>query len=295
MHRFTKQAQSKRIFAGILALSLVTVPAYATLSPSASPTVLASPASNPEEISSPQIVETNSNRIIALNDSGEDVLRIQQRLIELEYFAFKCTGSFGGMTRQALINFQSLNGIMADGTAGEETQDLLFSKAADNLPIRNPIPAAVKMPIGSSTTAGDVPPVLGEQADWFEVIDKAMALGESFTVTDLTDQKTFSVIRTGGINHARIETASATDTQTFLSVFGGEYNWSKRPVIVDIGNIQYAASLQGMPAGDDQISSNGMGGSCALYFWGSLSDISGLPDVEHRYSVSKATSASYWQ
>lgn len=238
----------------------------------------------------------NASELIALNASNETVLRIQQRLVELQYFSFKCTGTFGGMTRESIIQFQSLNGIMADGTVGEETLALLFSADAnpEKQPVRNPIPANVKIPIGSSAAGGNVPPQLGEAEKW-STISAIMKEGETYSLTDLTDQKTFTIVRTGGVNHARVETASAQDTQTFLSVFGGEVNWSKRPVIVTIGTVRYAASLQGMPSGTDTVAGNNMDGSCALYFMGSTSDVHNLPDFEHRTAVNKASNPSSWQ
>ncbi len=226
-------------------------------------------------------VASSNFEMLSLNKSSKEVLMVQQRLRELNYFSYKCTGSFGAMTQDAVIRFQQGNGIGADGVVGEETFRQLFLHTAN----RAPIAANVKIPIGPSSNAP--PSVFGDDIPWTE-IDPDMTEGASFEVYDLNTNKTFSVKRVGGISHARVETASQHDTTVFLEVFGGQNNWSKRPVMVTIAGQHCAASLQGMPQGEDKIPGNGMEGSCALYFSGSTSDISKLPDAEHRLAVNRA-------
>lgn len=227
--------------------------------------------------------------LITLNTANQDVLMVQQRLIDLHYFAFKATGNYGGMTRNAVINFQSENGLVSDGTVGDETMDVIFSSTA----VRAPITASI--PIGPNLPSGQAPDTFGSiDGDWFVDVDPQMQLGVPYALTDIITGKSYNIVRVGGVNHAQVEVASRDDHETFLESFGGEYNWSKRPVTVTIGTVRYAASIQGFPDGADSIDGNGMEGSCALYFSGSLSDISALPDIEHRTAILKASSADYW-
>lgn len=68
-------------------------------------------------------------------DKGEDVRAMQKRLIELGYLSGSADGSFGPSTKQAIINFQNDNGVTADGIAGTETLNLLFTDYPDGVGI----------------------------------------------------------------------------------------------------------------------------------------------------------------
>lgn len=62
---------------------------------------------------------------------GEEVLRLQERLIALEYIADgAATDYYGSTTASAVKAFQKQNGLQDDGIAGEDTQELLFSEEA---------------------------------------------------------------------------------------------------------------------------------------------------------------------
>lgn len=57
---------------------------------------------------------------------GDKVKALQQALIDLGYLTGRADGSFGTMTRNAVIDFQKANGLIADGIAGSATQWLLY-------------------------------------------------------------------------------------------------------------------------------------------------------------------------
>lgn len=61
---------------------------------------------------------------------GEDVVRLQSALIELGYLDGKADGDFGAKTTAAVVAFQAVNGLSADGIAGEQTQAALYGGAA---------------------------------------------------------------------------------------------------------------------------------------------------------------------
>lgn len=88
-----------------------------------SQTPSASPSSGSEEdlVSYPQLSE---------GDSGEDVLKIQQRLEELGYLDIEYDGHFGEYTAGCLQEFQLANGLPETGVADQRTQSLLFSEKA---------------------------------------------------------------------------------------------------------------------------------------------------------------------
>lgn len=69
-------------------------------------------------------------RKLTTGDSGDDVQRIQKRLIELDYYNGKTSGDYLEGTTYGIKLFQEKNGLTATGTADVETQRLLFSEIA---------------------------------------------------------------------------------------------------------------------------------------------------------------------
>ena len=53
--------------------------------------------------------------------------QLQQALIDLGYLNDAADGTFGTNTEEAVIRFQAVNGLSADGLAGVKTQELLYS------------------------------------------------------------------------------------------------------------------------------------------------------------------------
>lgn len=249
--------------------------AYADPSPSPS----ASPSPSPESSASGNL------ELISYGVKGEDVVRIQIRLRELGYFNYKPTGSFQNMTVEATKRFQQKqvdsNGqpIMSDGTVGEQTMGLLFSHRVQRIDI------AAKIPIGKQLSGQAS--ITGELIEWSSV-KEMLNIGSSYTITDYNTGVTFTMVYTGGEGHAEMECKAPADTAVYLEAFGGEFNFSKRPVIITIGASNVAASLQGQPHGADTIAANEMAGHSCLYFSSSSSHVAGLPDVEHQAQVYKA-------
>jgi len=69
-------------------------------------------------------------RELTTGDSGDDVKRIQERLIALEYYNGKVSGDYLEGTTYGIKLFQEKHGLSATGTADIETQRKLFSSAA---------------------------------------------------------------------------------------------------------------------------------------------------------------------
>ena len=63
---------------------------------------------------------------VANGDSGEEVLRVQRRLYQLNYLPL-VDGSFGPSTERSLLYFQRKNGLEQTAVADEATQRVLFS------------------------------------------------------------------------------------------------------------------------------------------------------------------------
>jgi peptidoglycan hydrolase-like protein with peptidoglycan-binding domain len=62
---------------------------------------------------------------LRLDESGDAVLALQQRLVELGYWMGEPDGNYGQLTRQAVMAFQKVEGLGRDGVAGPVTQERL--------------------------------------------------------------------------------------------------------------------------------------------------------------------------
>ena len=87
---------------------------------SVTPTPTAAPTDTPKPTKAPM-------RTLKKNFTGEDVKQLQQALIDLGYLNDAADGTFGTNTEEAVIRFQAVNGLSADGLAGVKTQELLYS------------------------------------------------------------------------------------------------------------------------------------------------------------------------
>lgn len=86
-------------------------------------------------------------KTVKYGDSGELVAQIQARLAELGFYNAKVSGGYYKVTKAAVKAFQTQNGLSADGIAGRDTQELLFSAAAvpaDATPRPSPTPEPTK-------------------------------------------------------------------------------------------------------------------------------------------------------
>lgn len=66
---------------------------------------------------------------LELGESGDTVLALQQRLVELGYWLGEPDGTYGQLTRQAVMAFQKVEGLSRDGVAGPTTQERLATAA----------------------------------------------------------------------------------------------------------------------------------------------------------------------
>ena len=64
------------------------------------------------------------------NDKGENVAELQEALIKLGYLNGKADGNYGDKTVAAVKAFQKANGLTVDGSAGAETQSVLYNGGA---------------------------------------------------------------------------------------------------------------------------------------------------------------------
>ena len=77
-----------------------------------------------------ELLYTTAYRPLKYGSSGEDVKRLQERLIELKYYHGKISGNYLEGSTAGIEAFQKKSGLEATGRADIKTQELLFSDAA---------------------------------------------------------------------------------------------------------------------------------------------------------------------
>jgi len=94
----------------------------------ANPTNAPSSPTNPPSTRKPTATPLAQNdKVLKSGSTGDAVWQLQTKLKELGYYRGTVDGEYGSGTTNAVKAFQDVNGLKADGVAGEQTQDKLYS------------------------------------------------------------------------------------------------------------------------------------------------------------------------
>jgi peptidoglycan hydrolase-like protein with peptidoglycan-binding domain len=218
---------------------------------------------------------------------------IQAALKKLGYYTGTVDGVSGSKTINAIKKFQSANKLTADGVVGSSTKKKLQAAA------------------GKVTTAAASKSASGvELLDWWSSASKIFKIGSVATVTDVKSGKTFKIKRTYGTNHADVEALTSNDSEIIRDIWGG-WNWTRRPIIVEVGGRRIAASMAAMPHAGvdsepantyvskrsggysggtnlDSVKGNGMDGHMDVHFLNSKTHGTSRVDSKHQAAVKAA-------
>lgn len=109
-----------------------------------------------------------------------------------------------------------------------------------------------------------------------------------FTVTDLETGLSFRVQRRAGSSHADVQPLTAQDSATMKEIYGGQWSWRRRAILVTAGQQLIAASMNGMPHGAGAIRGNKFPGHFCIHFADSRVHSSRATDLAHQLMVKKA-------
>ena len=229
--------------------------------------------------------------------SGSRVKTLQKELKARGFLSASATGYYGHSTKQAVADFQVAARLSPDGIAGEKTLEVLY---ADN-DIKAPRKTSGSSSGGSSSGGS------GGRSGFSTGPNTAAALAKlgkvhlsgwgsinsawpgsrriSAKVTDVSTGKTFKVTRYNLTAHADVAPDSTSDTATLKNIYGGKWSWSRRPIWVTVNGTTYAASMNGMPHGDDYNPNDGMNGQICIHFNGSVGHSSPSQDADHQAAV----------
>ncbi len=148
----------------------------------------------------------------------------------------------------------------------------------------------------------------GELLNWFTEAQYVIPINTDFQIVDLETGKSFNARRTVGSGHADCEPLTANDTAIMKEIWGGNFNWNKRSVLVKYKGRTIAASAAGMlHAGNegaeggvwtswrsddygpgtnyDYIKGNNAHGHFDLHFYKSIGHSSGVENSKHQANV----------
>ena len=137
---------------GVLLLLPKTIDAYNayTIERDATPTPTAVIASVLQVTVDPANTPSPTPMVLSAGSSGDAVTKLQTRLQALGFYSGALDGQYGQGTATAVKLFQSQHGLTADGLAGTETLNALYSDAAETY-----IPTPTPSPTPSMLSKGD--------------------------------------------------------------------------------------------------------------------------------------------
>jgi hypothetical protein len=96
------------------------------------------------------------------------------------------------------------------------------------------------------------------------------------------------VQRRGGSKHADCQPLTAEDTAVMRKIYGGQWSWARRAIVVSLDGKHMAASMNGMPHGAGAIKNNDFDGHFCIHFLNSRTHESNKLDSAHQAMVKKA-------
>ena len=249
-------------------------------------------------------------------DENSKVTELQKNLKTLGYFTVTPTGYFGDITVAAVKKLQKQHALKQDGIVYDSTLELInkllkekeeadkaaAKKAESETAQKKPEPENVS---GSGKKAEDY------MVSWFGGAENILKRGSTATVYDIRSGKSFKIKRSYGTNHADCETLTGEDTKIMKQIYGGQWSWERRPVIVIVNGQKIAASMAGMPhAGSDKdpaeayvtwrsggygagtnldaVKGNGMDGHFDIHFLNSRTHGTNRVNPDHQKAVKEA-------
>ncbi len=161
------------------------------------------------------------------------------------------------------------------------TADLVQLNQPVFIPQNSTQPVTIPYPTASRNEG------FGELLDW----QYASWILDSHNVAvlqDLETGKSFKARRLGGSNHADMEPLTAAGTAIMKEIYGGQWSWDRRAVLVYIDGQIIAASMAGMPHSIEDITDNDFPGHFDLHFLNSRTHYNNTIDPLHQAMVQKA-------
>lgn len=266
--------------------------------------------------------------LLKIGARGERVREVQNYLYRLDYLKVKPTGYYGKLTKAAVIAFQIEHNLAVDGIVGVMTMSALREMAGDSNRIvvytvktgddleaiaaqhhtsvamimaRNNLPDKLVVegqklivPVGKGQSLNHISRsrTAGIQAVSWTIVNQLWRNGEIARIIDVETGKSFQAKRLYGYYHADVEPLTKEDTKIMKEIYGGQWSWKRRAVVVQVGKLFIAASINGMPHGGQSIVDNDFNGQFCAHFLGSRIHQTGRVDPDHQAMIKQAYKSS---
>lgn len=256
--------------------------------------------------------EEELNPHLRRGDQGRAVFRLNELLKNKGFLHKDIDDVFDLQTKLAVKLFQEYSGLQVDGIAGPVTRealdktdeffvnytikpgDTLWELASrwnmtreelirsNNLDNPHQIRAGDRIVIPANIETKDV-----DIISW-QRMRNIFRREDTVIVTDLETGLHFRLRRLGGSLHADSEPLTTRDTEILRNIYGGDWSWERRAVIVHHRGYRVAASINGVPHGSQTIYNNNFPGHICVHFQGSLLHNSEQKCPDHHQQIEKA-------
>ena len=205
--------------------------------------------------------KTTAIRTLRPGGSGSAVKKLQQQLARRGFISSRSvSGRYSGTTARAIRKYQMMAGLSVSGVATTSTIKKLFSSNSRR-------PKVTKTRWSNYSVSKFYP-------------DGALA-----TIVDLNTGARMRVRRVGGHNHLDVEPAYASDTAVLKRLYGGNWSWDSRAVLLIVNGRYIAGAINGMPHGIEISRTNNFDGQICLHLYGSTTHGSGDSNSAHQSNI----------
>jgi len=144
----------------------------------------------------------------------------------------------------------------------------------------------LKIPVHNIPVKATTSPEHGELLDWWTEAQYVWPMDTVATVIDFYTKRSWQVTRSYGAFHADVEPLTAKDAAIMKEVWGGQWSWSVRPVLVVVNGHRIAASATAMPHSIEKIGAeNGFNGHSDIHFLNSRQHKDNAVNESHQNAV----------
>lgn len=241
--------------------------------------------------------EIRYTRTMKFKTVGDDVRALQRVLKSMGYYGTNVDGIFNANTASAVRTFQFDYGMAVDGVVNERLVKKINGIAATLRPFgsnseQDYYEDDAQDPVEPSDNESDNKLYTDAVKMQWSAVNRLWRVGRTVKIIDVETGEVIFLKRVGGINHADVEPVTESDTDKLRNIFGGNWSWARRPVVAEVAYITSAASICGMPHGDNEIYGNGVSGHFCMHFFESSDDEFWLTDSAHQRAIDIASDYS---
>ena len=256
------------------------------------PTKTSAPTQTPEPTATPKPTATpvpTNYPTLKKGSTGEAVANLQAALAFLDYTTntYGFYTSYDSKTVTAVKQFQTNNGLKADGIAGPATQALLYSGSA-------------KRGSASAGIGEDVGKMSGPSLSkikllwWYADVKPILKNGQTLLVWDPATGLAWNYRVMSNGRHCDVEPKTAQDTAIMYRAFGNQNDWGPKVVYVKLPNGTWTiGATHNVAHGGQTITDNQFNGQNCLHFLRTLSE---TRQYDPNYGVQNQEAIrSYWK